>query len=302
MPSASATARGTAPKRHCSSPRHCRRSQRRKSQRAYDIRAISRRKRCCARIGRTNGQAGLASPASTSRPPRGAIFDSSIAMAEAVAQGLGVALVPPAMFSCDLAGGRLIRPFDAEIAVGSYWLTALKSRRTTAGMQIFRTWLLATLEPPYRAQSDNVIGQLLFFDLLFGDDAVPDRHAGAMDGVAPAGDEMVPPVKLLPLGQQPIGAGAGHEGQVGDIRRGDLHAIRYQLLPVLVASAATAERIEQVAGDIRMQDRPGILVLQLDQTAFAASVAERFPLRIGHLGQSFRAPERLLGHRGPKPR
>jgi LysR family transcriptional regulator, regulator of gene expression of beta-lactamase len=85
--------------------------------------------------------------------PRGTIFDSSIAMAEAAAQGLGVALVPPAMFGRDLADGRLVRPFDSEIAAGSYWLTALKSRRTTAGMQIFRTWLLATLALPYRAQS-----------------------------------------------------------------------------------------------------------------------------------------------------
>jgi LysR family transcriptional regulator of beta-lactamase len=77
--------------------------------------------------------------------PRGTIFDSSIAMADAAAQGLGVALVPTGMFQVDLVSGRLVRPFAVEIAVGSYWLTQLKSRRTTPAMQTFRTWLFEGL-------------------------------------------------------------------------------------------------------------------------------------------------------------
>ena len=32
-----------------------------------------------------------------------------------------------------------------EIAAGTYWLTTLKSRRTTPAMQTFRTWLLENL-------------------------------------------------------------------------------------------------------------------------------------------------------------
>jgi LysR family transcriptional regulator of beta-lactamase len=82
--------------------------------------------------------AGIPAPAT-----RGAVLDSSIALAEAAAQGMGVALVPTAMFGPALAEGRLVRPFPIEIAVGSYWLTALKSKRRTAAMQAFRTWLLA---------------------------------------------------------------------------------------------------------------------------------------------------------------
>lgn len=77
--------------------------------------------------------------------PRGTIFDSSVAMAEAAAQGLGVALVPARLFSVDLDSGRLVRPFAFEIAAGAYWLTTLKSRRTSPAMQTFRTWLLETL-------------------------------------------------------------------------------------------------------------------------------------------------------------
>jgi LysR family transcriptional regulator of beta-lactamase len=85
-------------------------------------------------------EAGVACPAI-----KGAVFDSSVTMAEAAAQGLGVALLPAKMFTRELRQGRLVRPFDLEIAVGDYWLTALKSKRTTAGMQAFREWLLDSL-------------------------------------------------------------------------------------------------------------------------------------------------------------
>ncbi|WP_411879030.1 LysR family transcriptional regulator [Polaromonas sp. YR568] len=73
---------------------------------------------------------------------RGVVFDSSLTMAEAAAQGAGVALLPVNMFPRELQGGRLVRPFAVEIETGGYWLTRLKSRRVTAGMRIFREWLL----------------------------------------------------------------------------------------------------------------------------------------------------------------
>ena len=76
---------------------------------------------------------------------RGVIFDSSLAMAEAAAQGTGVALLPSSMFSRDLRSGRLVKVFDLEIDAGSYWLTRLKSRRTTAAMRAFREWIVELL-------------------------------------------------------------------------------------------------------------------------------------------------------------
>jgi LysR family transcriptional regulator of beta-lactamase len=78
-------------------------------------------------------------------PPivRGVVFDSSLAMAEAAAQGAGVALLPSAMFARDLRSGRLVRPFALELDAGGYWLTRLKSRRASAAMRAFRDWLLA---------------------------------------------------------------------------------------------------------------------------------------------------------------
>lgn len=75
---------------------------------------------------------------------RGAVFDSSLTMAEAAVQGAGVALLPVNLFARELQAGRLVRPFALEIENGSYWLTRLKSKRTTLAMNVFRDWMLAS--------------------------------------------------------------------------------------------------------------------------------------------------------------
>ena len=82
--------------------------------------------------------AGLPGPAI-----RGMVCDSSLTLAEAAAQGAGVALLPARLFGRDLQSGRLVQPFPLEIPAGSYWLTRLKSRAETAAMRAFRVWLAA---------------------------------------------------------------------------------------------------------------------------------------------------------------
>ncbi|WP_447760213.1 LysR family transcriptional regulator [Sphingopyxis panaciterrae] len=74
--------------------------------------------------------------------PRGAMFDSSALMASAAAAGIGVALVPVSMFERELAGERLVQPFDIAIDAGRYWLTRLLSRPESEAMQSFRRWLV----------------------------------------------------------------------------------------------------------------------------------------------------------------
>lgn len=73
---------------------------------------------------------------------RGAVFDSSLTMAEAAAQGAGIALLPVRMFTRELQQGRLVRPFETEVSQGRYWLTRLKSRPVTQGMRAFSAWLV----------------------------------------------------------------------------------------------------------------------------------------------------------------
>ena len=72
---------------------------------------------------------------------RGMVFDTSLALAEAAAQGAGVALLPAPLFGRHVDSGLLVRPFATDIDTGSYWLTRLSSRRVTAAMQVFEGWL-----------------------------------------------------------------------------------------------------------------------------------------------------------------
>lgn len=76
---------------------------------------------------------------------RGWMFDSSLALVEAAAQGAGVALVPVAMFAREIEQRRLVQPFDITVSAGSYWLTHLKSRTETPSMNAFRTWILGEI-------------------------------------------------------------------------------------------------------------------------------------------------------------
>jgi len=77
---------------------------------------------------------------------RGAMFDSSLTLAEAAAQGAGIALLPARMFEHMLQQGRLVRPFAHEVDTGAYWLTYLKSRQASSALQTFRHWLLTQLQ------------------------------------------------------------------------------------------------------------------------------------------------------------
>jgi LysR family transcriptional regulator of beta-lactamase len=69
------------------------------------------------------------------------MFDSSSVMIEAALLGAGVALAPVAMFERELREGRLVRPFDAEVVTGSYWLTRLKSKEPGPAMRAFEGWI-----------------------------------------------------------------------------------------------------------------------------------------------------------------
>ncbi|HEY9254420.1 MAG TPA: LysR substrate-binding domain-containing protein [Stenotrophomonas sp.] len=74
---------------------------------------------------------------------RGAMFDSSLALASAAAAGAGVALLPLRMFEQDLASERLVQPFAVHADLGRYWLTRLRSRAESEPARRFREWLQA---------------------------------------------------------------------------------------------------------------------------------------------------------------
>ncbi len=77
---------------------------------------------------------------------RGFVFDSSLAMAEAAVQGVGVALLLARMLERDLRQGSVVRPFAVEVALGDHWLARLNARSATPAMSAFRAPLLARPE------------------------------------------------------------------------------------------------------------------------------------------------------------
>ncbi|MDO9172762.1 MAG: LysR substrate-binding domain-containing protein, partial [bacterium] len=77
----------------------------------------------------------------------GPLFDSSLVLADAAAQGAGVALLPVKLFGRDLQSSRLVRLFDVEVDVGGYWLTRLKRRRSSAAMRAFSEWVVKQSQP-----------------------------------------------------------------------------------------------------------------------------------------------------------
>ncbi|MDM9644764.1 LysR family transcriptional regulator [Rhizobium sp. S163] len=78
------------------------------------------------------------------------VFDASLAMMEAIQQGIGVGLAPPKMFERYLASGLVAQPFSIIVSMGSYWLTRLHSRPVTPAMAAFSQWITSMI-----AQSDE---------------------------------------------------------------------------------------------------------------------------------------------------
>lgn len=75
-------------------------------------------------------------------PASGPVFDASHLMALAAMRGLGVALLPVAMFQREIAARQLVQPLPAVFDAGAYWLTRLGSKESGPGLQRFVDWLV----------------------------------------------------------------------------------------------------------------------------------------------------------------
>lgn len=73
----------------------------------------------------------------------GPVLDSSIALADLATAGLGIALLPVAMFKRQINSGLLVRPFEQQVRTGKYWLTWPQAKPLTTGMSLLRDWLIS---------------------------------------------------------------------------------------------------------------------------------------------------------------
>ena len=118
----------------------------------------------------------------------------------------------------------------------------------------------------------------------------------AVDSLAVAADEVVPVVKVFALVDQAVGAGLRQPVDGGHDFGRQLDADRHELLAVWVVLALAGLVVEQLAVKFRHVEVAGGFVFELHQAAFAAAVAEGFPLRIGHFVELLGFPKGLSGH------
>src|SRR3546814_15178149 len=96
-----------------------------------------------------------------------------------------------------------------------------------------------------------------------------------------AADEVVPFRQGFARRPQPVGAGRWQPGKRADLVRGQPHAIGHERLAPAIMRAAATVPVEQLASDVGRVDFAGGVVLNLVETTFAASVAQRLPFGAG---------------------
>ena len=94
---------------------------------------------------------------------------------------------------------------------------------------------------------------------------------------------MMPFRQWLTSGNQPLRATLGQPGQTVDILSIQFNTVIDNIVAALVITAAAALNIQQLTTDIGMVNLSCVIVLELDQTAFGATVTEPLPLLGAHL-------------------
>jgi len=75
---------------------------------------------------------------------QGMLFEDSVMLLEAAAQGIGAALARSGLIEQDLRTGRLVRPFDAGVASElGFWIVWRADNRKLRRIAALRDWLLA---------------------------------------------------------------------------------------------------------------------------------------------------------------
>ena len=75
--------------------------------------------------------------------PAGLVFEDSLMLLDAAAQGLGVALGRSSMAEADLASGRLVRPLDADVPSDlGFWVVWRPDSRKLRRVHALRDWLV----------------------------------------------------------------------------------------------------------------------------------------------------------------
>ena len=125
-------------------------------------------------------------------------------------------------------------------------------------------------------------------------DPVADGDPGRVHRCRIARDEWVPPVEVVALGQETVGAGVGQPREAAHGLGRQAHAIGNLGLAVRVVAAAAGLVVKEGAAHIGVHHLGRILVLELDKAAAPAAVAQALPLVEVHGFERLQAPEGLF--------
>jgi LysR family glycine cleavage system transcriptional activator len=82
-------------------------------------------------------------------PDNGLVFDDTLMMLEAAAQGFGVALAPAGLIDADLASGRLVQPLSEGVASEfGFFLVWRRESPKLKRIRALRDWLMAETAAP----------------------------------------------------------------------------------------------------------------------------------------------------------
>src|ERR1700722_6060346 len=114
-----------------------------------------------------------------------------------------------------------------------------------------------------------------------------------MHAVGRTRNQRVPIVQVLAFGHQSIGAGDWEPAQIANHIRRQSHAIGNFPVTPRIVDAFTRLAVEQLAANVGEMNLARVLVLELDEAAATAAVAQAFPFDETHLVERLRAPEWL---------
>lgn len=108
-------------------------------------------------------------------------------------------------------------------------------------------------------------------------DTPPHRNTGLVDRLRRSGHKRMPPGKVTPFGDEPVGAGGRKPVELSNLGRGELDAIPDLLGAAGIIHAPAGACVKKLTGYAREMDPSAVFILEFDKAAASAAVAEAFP-------------------------
>jgi len=133
-----------------------------------------------------------------------------------------------------------------------------------------------------------------FVCVVFRDSAAHYRDACFVNALGPARNQWVPGRQLIAIRYQTVRTGSWQPVEGLRLIQCQCQALRNLLRPFRIICTTTVREIKKPACDICVKNFPAVLVLYFVHTTQGATVTQRLPFDVRHLGQGFAFPKLIL--------